>query len=83
MHDVELKLSHLSADVCAWANLHRMALNASKTKSMLLASPQKLRSLGHSRQFRVAVDETAVEQKFGFINGVDNVNWPPYRDSKS
>ena len=21
------------------------------------------------------------EQKFGFINGVDNVNWPPYRDS--
>ena len=23
------------------------------------------------------------EQKLGFINGVDNVNWPPYRDSKS
>ena len=22
-------------------------------------------------------------QKFGFINGVDNVNWPPYRESKS
>ena len=22
-------------------------------------------------------------QKFGFINGVDNVNWPPYRNSKS
>ena len=22
-------------------------------------------------------------QKFGFINGVDNVNWPPYRDCKS
>ena len=21
-------------------------------------------------------------QKFGFITGVDNVNWPPYRDSK-
>ena len=20
-------------------------------------------------------------QEFGFINGVDNVNWPPYRDS--
>ena len=20
-------------------------------------------------------------QKFGFINGVDNVDWPPYRDS--
>ena len=22
-------------------------------------------------------------EKFGFMNGVDNVNWPPYRDSKS
>ena len=22
-------------------------------------------------------------ENFGFINGVDNVNWPPYRDSKS
>ena len=22
-------------------------------------------------------------QKFGVINGVDNVNWPPYRDSES
>ena len=22
-------------------------------------------------------------QKFGFINGVDNLNWPPYRDSYS
>ena len=22
-------------------------------------------------------------QKIGFINGVDNVNWPPYRDSES
>ena len=22
-------------------------------------------------------------QKFVFINGDDNVNWPPYRDSKS
>ena len=21
-------------------------------------------------------------QKFGFINGVDSVNWPPYRDCK-
>ena len=24
-----------------------------------------------------------ISQEFGFINGVDNVNWPPYRDSKS
>ena len=24
-----------------------------------------------------------IQKIFGFINGVDNVNWPPYRDSKS
>ena len=29
-----------------------------------------------------AVEDVFI-QKFGFINGVDNVNWPPYRDSKS
>ena len=28
------------------------------------------------------VSFNTVIQKFGFINGVDNVNWPPYRDSK-
>ena len=22
-------------------------------------------------------------QEFGFVNGIDNVNWPPHRDSKS
>ena len=27
--------------------------------------------------------KTKLEHEFGFINGVDNVNWPPYRDSKS
>ena len=26
--------------------------------------------------------QTLYLPKFGFINGVDNVNWPPYRDSK-
>ena len=29
------------------------------------------------------VERDSFIQKFGFINGVDNVNWPPYRDSKS
>ena len=29
------------------------------------------------------VNDLKSVQKFGFINGVDNVNWPPYRDSKS
>ena len=27
---------------------------------------------------RIAFDLTRIFQKFGFINGVDNVNWPPY-----
>ena len=29
------------------------------------------------------LDTTYTHKKFGFINRVDNVNWPPYRDSKS
>ena len=27
--------------------------------------------------------DCVIIHEFGFINGVDNVNWPPYRDSKS
>ena len=27
--------------------------------------------------------DSHIDKNFGFINGVDNVNWPPYRDSKS
>ena len=27
--------------------------------------------------------ETAIKMKIWFINGVDNVNWPPYRDWKA
>ena len=26
---------------------------------------------------------SSIQKFFGFINGIDNVNWPPYRDSKS
>ena len=45
VQEVELRLNLLASDVSSWANLNRMALNASKTKSMLIASPQKLRFL--------------------------------------
>ena len=41
--------------------------------------------LGHTRVYMGILGYTRVYygiQKFGFINGVDNVNWPPYRDSK-
>ena len=33
-------------------------------------------------QFLYKADPESSIQKFGFINRVDNVNWPPYRDSK-
>ena len=32
--------------------------------------------LSHFKRLQMGI------QKFGFINGVDNVNWPPYRDSR-
>ena len=35
----------IAAEVSAWANINRMALNATKTKSMLVSSPQKLNTL--------------------------------------
>ena len=85
VQDVELKLSHLAADVCAWANLNRKALNASKTKSMLLASPRKLGSLGRHRQcLRVTVYDTVVEQvHLAKIQGVlfdDHLSWEQHFD---
>ena len=36
--------------------------------------------LSGQNTWRSAVRE---DKNVGFINGVDNVNWPPYRDSKS
>ena len=42
---VERNLNQLAAEVSAWANINRMALNATKTKSMLVSSPQKLNTL--------------------------------------
>ena len=36
------------------------------------------------RQFyRASSVAGQLSHEFGYINGVDNVNWPPYRDSKS
>ena len=52
--------------------------------------PQSDKGEYHQKNEGVVSKETVVLrrwgssiQKFGFINGVDNVNWPPYRDSKS
>ena len=61
VQEVELRLNLLASDVSSWANLNRMALNASKTKSMLIASPRKLRFLS-SQSLDVAVNNTIVDQ---------------------
>ena len=58
---VERNLNQLAAEVCAWANINRMALNATKTKSMLVSSPQKLNTL-LSQSLNVAVNDSKVEQ---------------------
>ena len=51
---------------------------------------ESLESLGFKLMKEVVSKETVVVrrwgssmQKFSFINGVDNANWPLYRDSKS
>ena len=54
-------LNHLGAEVSTWANINRMALNATKTKSMLVSSPQKLNTLLF-QSLNVAVNDSKVEQ---------------------
>ena len=57
--------------------------------SLIHAEMHTLRSLLHLNEGVVSKETVVLRrwgssiQKFGFINGVDNVNWPPYRDSKS
>ena len=61
-----------------------------KLSHLLPARSHQNYHLRSNRKFVVPVcktnryrDSFIIIQKFGFINGVDNVNWPPYRDSKS
>ena len=61
VQSVERNLNQLAAEVSAWANINRMALNATKTKSMLVSSPQKLNTLS-SQSLNVAVNDSKVEQ---------------------
>ena len=58
---VERNLNQLAAEVSAWPNINRMALNATRTKSMLVSSPKKLNTL-LSQSLNVAVNESEVEQ---------------------
>ena len=58
---VQLNLNQLAAEVSNWANINRMALNATKTKSMLVSSPQKLNT-SLSQSLNVAVNDSKVEQ---------------------
>ena len=55
-----------------------------KTKQKVIKKPyNKLNEGVVSKETVVLRRWGSSIQKFGFINGVDNVNWPPYRDSKS
>ena len=42
VQSVERNLNQLAAEVWAWANINRMALNATKTKSTLVSSRKNL-----------------------------------------
>ena len=43
--EVELKLSQAVEELDSWLNKNKLILNSDKTKTMLLGSKQKLRSL--------------------------------------
>ena len=52
-----------------------------KVRKILLS-----KNFGHFNYLLLAVKSAHNQiniKEFGFINGVNNVNWPPYRDSKS
>ena len=53
-----------------------------KSESNVVAIDVELTMKVHNLLFSLRTGLQII-QKFGFINGVDNVNWPPYRDSKS
>ena len=57
----ERNLNHLAVDVSTRADINRMALNATKTKSMLVLSPQRLNIL-LSQSLNVAINDSNVEQ---------------------
>ena len=44
---------------------------------------KKIKILRKKIKGKLFLQVTYQQQKFGFINGVDNVNWPPFMDSKS
>ena len=58
---VQRKVNQLAAEVSTLANIHRMALNGTKTKSMLVSSPRKLNTL-LSQSLNGAVNDNKVEQ---------------------
>ena len=57
---VEGNLNQLVVEVSASANKNRMALNASKTKFMLISTPQKLRALPN-QSLKIAINDCVVE----------------------
>ena len=67
----ERNLNHLAVDVSTKADINRMALNATKTKSMLVLSPQRLNIL-LSQSLNVAINDSNEEQvTIAKILGVD------------
>ena len=86
VQEVEARLNQLSADMCRWANLNKIALNAAKTKSILVTTRQRLRHL-QSPDLNVSVNGTVVEQvNSAKILGVlldDHLTWDQHVDRLS
>ena len=58
-----------------------MKINGSLYVALLLTINPEINEGVVSKETMVLRRWGSSIQKFGFINGVDNVNWPPYRDS--
>ena len=63
--------------------LIRMMIKIVKVTTLIIINYDELTKGVVSKETVVLRRWGSSIQKFGFINGVDNVNWPLYRDSKS
>ena len=68
-------VGHTDTDFKARFANHKQSLKTEKYSNQTELSKYVWRLKKAKTEYKI--------KKFGFINGVDNVNWPPYRDSKS
>ena len=84
VHDLSLKLNQVAYDVSSWAENNKMAVNTSKTKSMLIFSSRKAKYIGNP-SLSLVMNGNEIEQvSHAKMLGVvldSNLNWAYHIDN--